>query len=1268
MTVYYIDVEDGSNYNGGTSFAVLVSGIDGLFNDTLNFNSAASVFTPDLVGHFICIQSIRYGTLWAEITAFVDEHNLTLAPRGYNEVWQVEGNMTFTIGGRWKDGADDERTVLIRVPLVNEDTAVQGPDEGTETFTLTATSNKANRRGVATAYLVEDDSGLSYPGTVTNGIVDILTGAGHLIKVLAHGPVNESSTYAYFTVIGSGVGQTLNLWVSQDTSSLAAAPIEFSYDETTWTTYSAGSKPLTPANKTVKVRVTLAAEADTAAEGTEGFFLNASDVLNAEVNGFAYLYLLDDDGLINVTAFGPVNEGSTYAPFLVQSTVGRVLDLALVPGSAVLPLETVIDFSYNGTDWATYATTNRPTVPAGGVVYVRVDIAPERDADFEGGQTFSLKVSDANNLAITASASTGIVDDGTGYRYLGDFSDGAPASSITSLDDDQTLRIRPLSVFNEDSPYAMFRMTMRAGESVTLQLGNTADLTDSDANIFLPPEFTQKFSFDVSTDGGASWFAYSSPVSVSAATSLPTTFSNEDEFRLIASPAPYPIGDAIWSNTVGYVDLPVAVAQDIDQCIVNWTVANSARLDATYQVHPRRISTGTNTTSDSSRFRFPFSSVAGNTKYWYKTLAAPLDLSAWTRICLWRLYGHEQGNLYLNLCSDTAGDTILATLEIPPRTGAFSAWEPLVLDFGGPLPSNVQSIALYSGPVSPAINTIFWLTNMIAVKPAGDPLEFTFSHLLAKGHAQAWAAATAYAQGQIRKPTTTQRTGFRYKVTVAGTSGGTEPQWPIEEGVTVQDGSVTWEPDGPEDTWHGCLALTGGTRFWIDHGEYVRNAYTSASGYPLFTTPETVASYLRRPSSKRGGMKVIPGNAVSYQTQQKMSGGWRRTDMAVVEEETWLDGEQYYGNGVSVSAYVTIENINAVRYWFGVAPYQTWHDSVLVRNSHFNCNFIGVVPSLQMRLEGVTASFNNSKALGAPPSVTHLIEPYAMVDMYRCSFDNNLAENWVKWPTYADSATVIGARYAVPVFGQRHRYVWARGNYRANSTSQHNFALAPTTPGAVRCEKFRSYEVASGNREISGRLRSTIPWEYSGMGGQYVFDDFRFHEGASYWLPEIVKGTAPGATQLRFINHRGVPGAHKILRQGFVIESETGEHRHTLAGTAWKIYQTSEAEYVCRDYPAMLPPFKVPMKAGEATTIAIWAKYVSNYPSQVVRLFCRGGQIAGIPDDVWAEHDAGPNVYQQLSITVTASVVGVIEVEAHTYRRTGGTTETPTVYFDDFSF
>ncbi len=65
---------------------------------------------------------------------------------------------------------------------------------------------------------------------------------------------------------------------------------------------------------------------------------------------------------------------------------------------------------------------------------------------------------------------------------------------------------------------------------------------------------------------------------------------------------------------------------------------------------------------------------------------------------------------------------------------------------------------------------------------------------------------TAYALYQTTEPAT--RNGYRYRCTVAGTSGSSPPTWPTTIGNTVVDGTVTWTCVSkiPESAWDDVLS------------------------------------------------------------------------------------------------------------------------------------------------------------------------------------------------------------------------------------------------------------------------------------------------------------------------------------------------------------------------------------------------------------------------------------------------------------------------------
>lgn len=58
----------------------------------------------------------------------------------------------------------------------------------------------------------------------------------------------------------------------------------------------------------------------------------------------------------------------------------------------------------------------------------------------------------------------------------------------------------------------------------------------------------------------------------------------------------------------------------------------------------------------------------------------------------------------------------------------------------------------------------------------------------------AWTSETAFSVGDVRRAASEQSSGLVFRCTVAGTSGASEPApWPVVRGLTIEDGTVTWE-------------------------------------------------------------------------------------------------------------------------------------------------------------------------------------------------------------------------------------------------------------------------------------------------------------------------------------------------------------------------------------------------------------------------------------------------------------------------------------------
>lgn len=71
-----------------------------------------------------------------------------------------------------------------------------------------------------------------------------------------------------------------------------------------------------------------------------------------------------------------------------------------------------------------------------------------------------------------------------------------------------------------------------------------------------------------------------------------------------------------------------------------------------------------------------------------------------------------------------------------------------------------------------------------------------------------WVASHAYGVGAYVKPTT--RNGHVYRVTVAGTSGASQPSWPTTNDATVTNGGVTFQESGADVVYNDPVVLTMG--------------------------------------------------------------------------------------------------------------------------------------------------------------------------------------------------------------------------------------------------------------------------------------------------------------------------------------------------------------------------------------------------------------------------------------------------------------------------
>jgi prepilin-type N-terminal cleavage/methylation domain-containing protein len=102
-----------------------------------------------------------------------------------------------------------------------------------------------------------------------------------------------------------------------------------------------------------------------------------------------------------------------------------------------------------------------------------------------------------------------------------------------------------------------------------------------------------------------------------------------------------------------------------------------------------------------------------------------------------------------------------------------------------------------------------------------------------------WAQLTIYSIGNFAVPAT--KNGHRYRCTTAGTSGASEPTWPITKAGTVADGSVTWTENGKLPVLKDNIdALNYGT-YTVVENKYIKfNPSSNQEEYIVSGDPENI--------------------------------------------------------------------------------------------------------------------------------------------------------------------------------------------------------------------------------------------------------------------------------------------------------------------------------------------------------------------------------------------------------------------------------------------
>lgn len=551
----------------------------------------------------------------------------------------------------------------------------------------------------------------------------------------------------------------------------------------------------------------------------------------------------------------------------------------------------------------------------------------------------------------------------------------------------------------------------------------------------------------------------------------------------------------------------------------------------------------------------------------YATITST-DFSAYKQISFWikQTSGTigAAGAVQVKLCSDTAGATPVDTFDVPNLT-ALNRWVPVTVDKGSALGATIQSVSF--NVVTDNGAQTFLIDNIIACKDSTSADSLTLSSLIGK-------------------------------------NTGTE-------------------------TWCAIQSING-TRVMLDRDTNCLPTATDYRGYS--GTTETVTAYKR--DTIKTDLVATSTTIVQSITDSGSSGsliafegGWDRTAMTTQNLETWFDGSNGLGYGISLNNrdYCSLNYINVVRYSLGFRIVL----SAFCTIDNVHANNCG---------SGILFETSQGMAFGSIYSCS-----YCPTGMTIGTITSDLTISHIY---SANGCSTNGLRVGQSGFSVNRCFI-------SDVTSRNNGTTGVQIVTANNCE---INTLASNGNESYGLTFNVssncvvrdLTTSANVIAGVQAFGGNNALISASIAESTEVETTTGYNSVVFSQDHDNTVGNHQIFNDGGLISSDTTT-RHTASGICWKMSPTSTTR--TSTYPLVLSLAKVACVASALVTVKAWMRRSNT--GLTMRLVCKGGQIGGVAADVTASMTAAADTYEELTITFTPSADGVVEIIAEAY---GGTT------------
>lgn len=445
------------------------------------------------------------------------------------------------------------------------------------------------------------------------------------------------------------------------------------------------------------------------------------------------------------------------------------------------------------------------------------------------------------------------------------------------------------------------------------------------------------------------------------------------------------------------------------------------------------------------------------------------------------------------------------------------------------------------------------------------------------------------------------------------------------------------------ESWYPIQSIVG-TRIIID-GRLSNNPTLTTTGNftkGYYGTTETVTTYKREtiktpPQSAAGNaVHSINDSASHFTPCLTVDGGYDTTNMSTQSGITFFDGQNGLGYGLNTPSRSSwsYKKLGFVRYdrlflqngWFIY-----YKDFYAIGCSNFGLQFVTAV--MFNKLENVFANGNLHGMTG-----DFGFNNFKFTNCYFNS-NNNDGMNGSTWNlhTYNNCYFNNNGRFGVYDIGGGTNSTFNNCSFINNQ----NEGLRTLACGS---------NFVFNNCTTSG---NTLPAGNSmfSFGGSIYLNNCVINESSEFGF----YGNSEG--RIFSMNHDNASGSHYLFTDQGLIRPQTSI-RYTNTGYAWSMAPT--ADYRRDNYPLGFSISKVAVSANSLVTIKAWMRRTNI--GLTLRLRVKGGQIAGVTNDVVSYMTAAADTWEQVTLTFTPTEVGVVEILAECW---GGSTYTG--YVDDLT-